>query len=93
MSTGIPGAVVAVLVLLAIAAGYRSESRYIVFQCLKHTLDFPNENWRVLGRRGMTGDAATFEFGYKWRGVTAGRRNWLFSNHTRFSGGFKRAVF
>ena len=29
-------------------AGYRSESRYIVFQCLKHTLDFPNESWRVL---------------------------------------------
>ena len=23
-------------------AGYRSDSRYIVFQCLKHTLDLPN---------------------------------------------------
>ena len=29
-------------------AGYRAQSRYIVFQCLRHTLDFPNENWRVL---------------------------------------------
>lgn len=29
-------------------AGYRAESRYIVFQCLSHTLDFPNEKWRVL---------------------------------------------
>ena len=29
-------------------AGYRAESRYIVFQCLRHTLDFPNEKWRVL---------------------------------------------
>ena len=29
-------------------AGYRAQSRYIVFQCLRHTLDFPNEKWRVL---------------------------------------------
>lgn len=29
-------------------AGYRAHSRYIVFQCLRHTLDFPNEQWRVL---------------------------------------------
>jgi len=29
-------------------AGYRSENRYLVFQCLKHTLDLPNEQWRVL---------------------------------------------
>ena len=29
-------------------AGYRSENRYIVFQCLKHTLDLPNEQWRIL---------------------------------------------
>ena len=40
----------------------------------------------------MTGGAATFEFGYTW-GVTAGRRHWLFSNHARFGGGFKCAVF
>jgi hypothetical protein len=37
---------------LALAAlrhrGYRSESRYLVFQCLQHTIDLPNEQWRVL---------------------------------------------
>jgi hypothetical protein len=37
---------------LALAAlrrrGYRSESRYLVFQCLEHTLDLPKESWRVL---------------------------------------------
>ena len=27
---------------------YRSESRYLVFQCLKHTLDLSNKEWRVL---------------------------------------------
>lgn len=24
-------------------AGYRAENRYLVFQCLRHTLDFPDE--------------------------------------------------
>ena len=37
---------------LALAAlrcqGYRSDSRYLVFQCLRHTLDLPAEQWRVL---------------------------------------------
>jgi len=37
---------------LALAAlrfhGYRSDSRYLVFQCLQHTLDLPPEQWRVL---------------------------------------------
>jgi hypothetical protein len=28
--------------------GYRSESRYLVFQTLTHTLALPNELWRVL---------------------------------------------
>jgi hypothetical protein len=28
--------------------GYRSESRYLVFQCLEHTLRLPKEQWRVL---------------------------------------------
>lgn len=36
---------------LALAAlrwhGYRSESRYIVFQCLQHTIGLPSEEWRV----------------------------------------------
>ena len=29
-------------------AGYRSESRYLVFQCTQHTLDLEPEQWRVL---------------------------------------------
>lgn len=37
---------------LALAAlrwhGYRSEQRYIVFQALPHTLDFPASKWRFL---------------------------------------------
>jgi len=37
---------------LALAAmrwhGYRSDSRYLVFQCLKHTMDLPDDQWRVL---------------------------------------------
>ena len=28
--------------------GYRSESRYIVFQCLTHTISWPAQRWRVL---------------------------------------------
>ena len=27
--------------------GYRSGSRYLVFQCLQHTIDLPPEQWRV----------------------------------------------
>lgn len=29
-------------------AGYRSNDRCLVFQCLEHTLDLPSEDWRVL---------------------------------------------
>jgi hypothetical protein len=28
--------------------GYRSDNRYLVFQCLRHTLGLSNEYWRVL---------------------------------------------
>jgi hypothetical protein len=28
--------------------GYRPKNRYLVFQCLQHTLDFKPEEWRVL---------------------------------------------
>lgn len=30
------------------ARGYRSENRYLVFQCLEHTADLPKDQWRVL---------------------------------------------
>jgi hypothetical protein len=37
------------LALAALRAnGYRSESRYLVFRCLQHTIDLPNEQCRVL---------------------------------------------
>ena len=42
-------------------AGYRSESRYIVFQCLNHTLDFPNESWRVLDNAHRLRNIAEYE--------------------------------
>ena len=29
--------------------GYRAENRYIVFQCLTHTLQIAPERWRILG--------------------------------------------
>jgi hypothetical protein len=28
--------------------GYRSDNRYLVFQCLQHTLHWPAEQWRLL---------------------------------------------
>lgn len=42
-------------------AGYRSENRYIVFQCLKHTLDLPNEQWRVLDQAHRKRNLAEYE--------------------------------
>lgn len=39
---------------LALAAmrwhGYRSDNRYLVFQCLQHTVGFDNAKWRVLDK-------------------------------------------
>ena len=42
-------------------AGYRSDSRYIVFQCLKHTLDLPNAQWRVLDQAHRKRNLAEYE--------------------------------
>jgi len=42
-------------------AGYRSENRYLVFQCLKHTLDLPNEQWRVLDHAHRKRNLAEYE--------------------------------
>lgn len=41
--------------------GYRSESRYLVFPCLQHTLNLPNEQWRVLDRAHRKRNIAEYE--------------------------------
>lgn len=41
--------------------GYRSENRYLVFQCLRHTLDFPNEKWRVFDQAHRKRNIAEYE--------------------------------
>lgn len=41
--------------------GYRSESRYMVFQCLPHTLELPNEQWRVLDQAHRKRNLAEYE--------------------------------
>lgn len=41
--------------------GFRSESRYIVFQCLTHTLDLPDEQWRVLEQAHRKRNLAEYE--------------------------------
>ena len=50
---------------LALAAlrlrGYRSESRYLVFQCLQHTIDLPNEQWRILDQAHRKRNLAEYE--------------------------------
>ena len=42
-------------------AGYRSNNRYLVFQCLRHTLDIPNEKWRVLDQAHRKRNVAEYE--------------------------------
>jgi len=50
---------------LALAAlrvkGYRSDSRYLVFQCLQHTIDLPNAQWRVLDQAHRKRNLAEYE--------------------------------
>lgn len=50
---------------LALAAlrwhGYRSESRYLVFQCLEHTVGLANEQWRVLDAAHRKRNLAEYE--------------------------------
>jgi hypothetical protein len=41
--------------------GYRSEHRYLVFQCLEHTLNLPNEQWRVLDHAHRKRNIAEYE--------------------------------
>ena len=44
-------------------AGYRSESRYLVFQCTQHTLDLAAEHWRVLDEAHRKRNLAEYEGG------------------------------
>jgi hypothetical protein len=50
---------------LALAAlrwhGYRSDNRYIVFQCLEHTLNIKPEVWRVLDQCHKRRNLAEYE--------------------------------
>ena len=41
--------------------GYRSESRYIVFQCLQHTVGLSNGKWRVLDKCHSARNLAEYE--------------------------------
>ena len=43
------------------AAGYRSENRYLVFQCTQHTLDIEREQWRVLDQAHRKRNLAEYE--------------------------------
>ena len=42
-------------------AGYRANNRYLVFQCLRHTLGIPNEQWRVLDQAHRRRNLAEYE--------------------------------
>lgn len=41
--------------------GYRSDSRYLVFQCLQHTVDLPQAQWRVLDEAHRKRNLAEYE--------------------------------
>ena len=43
--------------------GYRSENRYLVFQCLEHTLELATEQWRVLAEAHRRRNIAEYEGG------------------------------
>ncbi len=43
------------------AAGYRSENRYLVFQCTQHTLKIEPELWRVLDQAHRKRNLAEYE--------------------------------
>lgn len=41
--------------------GYRSDSRYLVFQCLEHTLQLDKAKWRVLDQCHKARNLAEYE--------------------------------
>lgn len=50
------------LALLALRwHGYRAENRYMVFQCLVHTLHLPNIDWRILDHCHRKRNIAEYE--------------------------------
>lgn len=42
-------------------AGYRSENRYLVFQCAQHTMDLAADQWRVLDQAHRKRNLAEYE--------------------------------
>ena len=46
-------------------AGYRSETRYHVFLCTRHTIDLENERWRVLESAHNKRNLAEYEGSYE----------------------------
>lgn len=44
-------------------AGFRSTNRYMVFQCLTHTIDLPNDLWRILDQAHNKRNIAEYEGG------------------------------
>lgn len=42
-------------------SGYRSENRYLVFQCTQHTLDLEPRHWRVLDQAHRKRNLAEYE--------------------------------
>ena len=43
------------------AEGYRANSRYLVFQCLQHTIGLSNAQWRVLDQAHRKRNLAEYE--------------------------------
>lgn len=41
--------------------GYRSENRFVVFQCLAHTLGWPAQRWRILDSAHRKRNLAEYE--------------------------------
>ena len=41
--------------------GYRSNNRYLVFQCLEHTANIPSAKWRVLDKAHKKRNLAEYE--------------------------------
>jgi hypothetical protein len=46
-------------------AGYRSETRYHVFLCTRHTIDLESERWRVLENAHNKRNLAEYEGSYE----------------------------